>query len=108
MTHIYADMTQMADTFTKYIFEHIHDQQFEVTDMGGVVVNGATDWRDISLLGDIIKYFWHRFVSRPGLVTNAGADIFTNCDVHSPAELTGLAAYSLYFQSKFVHCSNMR
>jgi hypothetical protein len=30
MTHIYSDMTQMADTFTKYIFEHIPDQQFEV------------------------------------------------------------------------------
>ena len=75
-------MTQMADTFTKYIFEHIPDQQFEVTDMGGVVVNATTYWRDIPLLGDIMKYFWQRFVSRHGLVTNAGADIFTNCDIH--------------------------
>jgi hypothetical protein len=96
MTHIYYDVTQMADTFTKYIFEHIPDQQFEVTDMGGVVVNAATDWRDIPLLGDIMKYFLHRFVSCPGLVTNAGADIFTNCDIHSPAELTGLLNLLLY------------
>ena len=86
----------MADTFTKYIFEHIPDQQFEVTDMGGVVVNAATDWRDIPLLGDIMKYFWHRFVSRHGLVTNAGADIFTNCDIHSHADLTGLLNLLMY------------
>ena len=86
----------MADTSTRYMFEHIPPQQFEVTDMGGIVVNGATDWRDIPLLGDIMKYFWHRFVSRPGLVTNVGADIFTDCDIHSPAKLTGLLNLLMY------------
>jgi hypothetical protein len=40
----------MADTFTKYMFEYIPDQQFDVTDMGGHVVNGATDWRNIRFL----------------------------------------------------------
>jgi hypothetical protein len=89
-------MSQMADTYTKYMFELLHDQQFEVRDNGGPVRNGATDWRDVPLQGDMMKFIWNKFVSDAGLVTNPGANIFMDGDVHSAEELTGLLNLLLF------------
>ena len=49
MTHIWADMFEMAETFTKHMFHYVPDMPFEVTDDMGLVLNGGTDWHRVPL-----------------------------------------------------------
>ena len=42
MTHIWADMSEMSDDFTKYMFHYVPDMPFEVKDGMDIVINGGT------------------------------------------------------------------
>ena len=42
MTHVYADMLDESDNFTKHMFHYVPDMPFEVQDGMGLVINGAT------------------------------------------------------------------
>ena len=90
MTHIYADMLDESDNFTKHMFHYVPAMPFEVKDSMDITINGGTEWDHVTLQAGVMQHFWHDFVSDTGLVTDPGAKVFLDGNVRSPAELAGL------------------
>ena len=57
MTHIWADMSDESDNFTKYMFNHVPDMPFEVKDAMTIVINGGTNWDHVTLQAGIMQHF---------------------------------------------------
>jgi hypothetical protein len=97
MSHLLHDLRMMGSEFSDFMFAHMPELPFEIIDPGyGFVTNGYTHWGNTSLRGDMIRYFWTKFITDERLITSHGALTFLNAPTMSPEALSGALNLIMY------------
>ena len=90
MSHLYIDLSRMASEYSDFMFSKIPELPFETIDPGsGNVLNSFTDWDSTMLRGDMVRYFWDKFITDQRLITSHGALTFINAPTMSNKALCG-------------------
>jgi hypothetical protein len=90
MSHLHIDLSRMASEFSDYMFSKMPELPFEIIDPGsGNLLNAFTDWGNTMLRGDMVRYFWDKFITNQRLITSPGALTFLNAPTMSNDALSG-------------------
>ena len=88
MSHLFYDFREAGSEFSDYVFSKVPELPFEVID-GGICINARTDWGNTPLRGDMVRFFWQKFIADERLITSHGALTFLNARDMSPEALSG-------------------
>jgi hypothetical protein len=97
MSHLHIDLSGMGSEYSDFMFSKMHELPFETLDPGsGFVLNAFTDWGNTELRGDMVRYFWTKFITDQRLITSHVALTFLNAPTMSTEALSGALNLIMY------------